>query len=93
MEYNATVTVDATTRDKEATDQVLDDLVGLSPAIGWNDAGQMVVTITVRGDDLGRGASVAVNAVRVATHASPLAVEVVPTADYDARRRPLDISA
>jgi hypothetical protein len=85
LEHNATITLDTTAADEATAERILDGLRGHSPAIGWLPDGRMDVTVTVAGEGLVDAASTAMSAVERASGRRAVSVEVMTTAEFDAR--------
>lgn len=87
--YNATVEVDTRDFDEDLVDRVIDGLVGYSPAVSTAETGRMQVIVSLPATDLPQAARTAVAMVESAAGRRAVAVEVMPTAEFD-RRNGLD---
>ena len=82
MDYNARI--EYQTRE-QLDEQLLDALATYSPATGRSTAGWLEVTITLPAVDLRQAASTALAVADAAGVAPVLALEVLPTDEFDAR--------
>lgn len=83
MQYNVTVVLDTTATDEATTDEVLDALVGTSPAIGWDEQRRMTVTVTLDAESTAQATTQGVNVVQRAAGAELVRVEAMTTDEFD----------
>lgn len=83
-DYNATIELE-TRDDSTLPDSLIDALPGYGPAVGRSERGWVVLHITFPATDLRQAFTTAMALVGSATDVPVLAVEVLPTAEFDAR--------
>lgn len=96
MQYNATVVLDTTATDEATTDHILHRLgptgARLYPAISWDDQGRMNVTVTVAAITWAEATQTAVDLVSTVANSTACSVELMTTAEFDARNQRLAAS-
>lgn len=79
------VRAELATRRHGVDDDLIDALAGYSPAVSRSDRGRVEVIITVPADTLRQAITTALPLIEQAGNAGVIAVEVMSTAEFDAR--------
>jgi hypothetical protein len=88
MLYNAIATVAGgriNLDDESITDQILDQLAGFHPAIGAAEHGRVEITISYPADTLRQAVTTGLSVIEGAGVPELVALEVLPTDDFDER--------
>lgn len=84
MEFNATVEL-AVQPDPELADRVVDQLADFAAAASPTDRGRLAVTLTLAAASVQQAALLALSLAANLQLADPVALEILPTADFDRR--------